>query len=391
MAFHASVRLYAALALGTVSATPVALHAVAIQAAVKASIDDTWQGTLHADKDLRIVVKIAKGADGKLSSQFYSIDQGGRPVPVTSTTLREGDVALNVDAIGGVYAGKLSPDGNVITGTWTQGEKPLPLILTRATKETAWAIPEPPKPVPAMDPKADPTWDVVSIKLAPPEQRGKGFGGPPRQFRTGNTTINDLISYAYKLNPKQMEGGPAWMESEKYNLTTGAPDVPGAPNEAQLQSMMKKLLAERFGLKFHLVQKEMSAYVITVAKTGPKLTVSTADPTAGSGFTFPGKLGTLVFRNISMDGFATWMQNGVFDRPCVNHTGLQGKFDGTLKWTPDETQFQIFGVKIVPDESADAPPPITTAMEQQLGLHLSAEKTAVDVMVIDHVEKPSEN
>ena len=75
----------------------------------------------------------------------------------------------------------------------------------------------------------------------------------------------------------------------------------------------------------------------------------------------------------------------------VNRTGLSGKFDGTLKWTPDETQFQTLGTKIVTDESADAPPPITIAMKQQLGLKLSAERTAVDVMVLDQVEKPSDN
>ncbi|MEK6397453.1 MAG: TIGR03435 family protein [Terriglobus sp.] len=369
----------------------VAVRTASAQAAVsKADIADTWQGTLHAGKDFRTVVKIAKAADGKLTSQFYSIDQNGR-FPVASTMFLDGEVTLKVDAIGGVYNGKLSPDGNTITGTWTQGDHPLPLILVRATKETAWAIPEPPKPVPPMDPKAEPVWEVATIKPAPPDEKGKGFGGPPRHFKTFNTTLNDLIFYAYGLNSKQLEGTDGWRETDKFDITTGEPSAPGAPSPDQMKSMMQKLLAERFGLKFHMVKKEMSAYVITVAKGGPKLTASTTDAHAGSGFGFPGKLGNLVYRNITMDGFASWMQGGVFDRPCVNHTGIEGRFDGTLKWTPDETQFQIFGMKITPDESADAPPPITTAMEQQMGLKLTAEKTAVDVMMIDHAGKPSDN
>ena len=382
-----SAILFAAVPYSVVSARVASAQA----AVAKTDIVDTWQGTLHAGKDLRTVIKITKGADGKLASVFYSIDQGGRPLPVTSTTLQDGEVTMKLDLIAGVYTGKLSSDSTTITGTWTQGDHPLPLILVRATKDTAWAIPEPPKPVPMMDPKADPAWEVATIKPAPPDEKGKGFGGPPRHFQTGNTTLNDLIFFAYGMNSKQLEGGADWRESEKFDITTGEPNAPGQPDPEQMKSMMQKLLAERFGLKFHMVKKEMSAYVISVAKGGPKLTASTADPRSGGGFGFPGKLGNLIFRNLTMDSFASWMQGGVFDRPCVNHTGLEGRFDGTLKWTPDETQFAIFGFKPTPDESADAPPPLPTAMEQQLGLKLTTEKTAVDVMVIDHMDKPGDN
>jgi uncharacterized protein (TIGR03435 family) len=391
MRFGVSVRIaFAAVMFATVPYTVVSARAASAQAAVaKTDIADTWQGTLHAGRDFRTVVKIAKEADGKFTSQFYSIDQNGR-FPVASTTFLDGAVTLKVDAIGGVFTGKLSPDGNTITGTWTQGDHPLPLILVRATTETAWAIPEPPKPVPPMAADGDPNWDVATVKPAPPDERGKGFGGQPRHFGTRNTTLNDLVMFAYQVNTKQIINGPAWMESDKFDITTGEPDLPGAPSDDQVRSMMRKLLADRFGLKFHKGSQQMSAYVISVAKGGPKLTASKSDPHDPTAFFFP-KLGSLVFRNISMDGFASWMQNGVFDRPVVNRTEIPGRFDGTLKWTPDETQFQIFGVKIVPDESADAPPPITPAMDQQLGLKLSAEKTAVDVMILDHVEKPGDN
>jgi len=76
----------------------------------------------------------------------------------------------------------------------------------------------------------------------------------------------------------------------------------------------------------------------------------------------------------------------------VNQTGLAGKYDFTLKWTPDETQFASFGVRIPPPtDNADAPPDLFTAVQQQLGLKLEPTKAPVDVLVIDHVEKPSEN
>lgn len=357
---------------------------------VKAGLEGTWQGTLHAGKDLRTVLKISKGADGVLHSDFYSIDQGGNKITVKSTTLQDGDVRMDVEAIGGVFTGKLSQDGNTITGTWVQGEKPLPLVLVRATTETAWAIPDQPKPIAPMAKDAKPTWDVATIKPAPPDEKGKGFGGPPRHFRTGNTTLDDLISFAYDVSPKQIVAGPAWMETDKFDITTGEPDQPGAPNFAQTKAMLRQLLEQRFGLRFHRGTRDMAAYVLSVAKGGPKLTKSQGDHQGGS-FYFPGKLGNLVVRDDTMDDICHGLQGAVFDRPVVNHTGLEGYWDGALKWTPDESQFTIFNVKIVPDESPDAPPPFFTAIQEQLGLKLEAEKTAVDVMVLDHVEKPSEN
>ncbi|WP_047496114.1 TIGR03435 family protein [Terriglobus sp. TAA 43] len=382
---------FALLAFSVVSLPPARLRAAAVQAAAaKTNIDDTWQGTLHAEKDLRTVVKISKDADGKLKTQFFSIDQGGRPIPVDGTTFQDGQLVLKIDAIDGLYTGTLSPDGTTITGQWKQGDKPLPLILVRVTSDTAWAIPEPPKPVAPMAADANPSWDVATIKPAPPDEKGKGFGGPPRHFRTFNTTLNDMIAFAYNVNPKQIVGGPAWMETDKFDIVTGEPDVPGAPTGTQVKAMLQKLMAQRFGLKFHEGKQQMSAYVLTVAKDGVKMTKTDGDEHSGGGFQFT-KLGHLIMRNQTMDDICHGFQGAVFDRPVVNHTGLQGRYNGTLTWTPDETQFAVFNVKIVPDESPDAPPPIFTAIQQQSGLKLDAEKTAVDVMILDHVEKPSEN
>jgi uncharacterized protein (TIGR03435 family) len=361
------------------------------QPPAKTNLDDTWQGTLQTpQKGLRTVLKITKTPEGKLNALFYSIDQGAQPIPVKETTFQNSELTLNVEAIDGVYKGKMSSDGTTITGEWKQGDRPLPLILVRVTPDTAWAIPEPPPKLPPMAADADPSFEVATIKPTPPDFKGKGFGGPPRRFGTRGTTLEDIMSFVYSVNPKQIIGAPDWAGTERFDVTTGEPDVPGAPSQKQQKAMLRKVIEARFGLKFHNDKKEMAAYVLGVAKDGLKMTKSTADPNSPPAFFFT-KLGHLTVRNATMLDVVNGFQGAVFDRPVVDHTGIDGHWDFSLKWTPDETQFQVFGVKNVPDESVDAPPPIFTAIQEQVGLKLDAAKTMVDVMVVDHVEKPSEN
>jgi uncharacterized protein (TIGR03435 family) len=96
-----------------------------------------------------------------------------------------------------------------------------------------------------------------------------------------------------------------------------------------------------------------------------------------------------------MTDFAEHMQGGVMDKPVIDQTGLSGKYDFELKWTPDESQFAQFrGVgAVVPQPTGDlkAPPNLYTAMQEQLGLKMRTEKFLADVIVIDHVDRPSEN
>jgi uncharacterized protein (TIGR03435 family) len=162
----------------------------------------------------------------------------------------------------------------------------------------------------------------------------------------------------------------------------------------QSATMMQKLLAERFQLKFHHEKKVLSVYTVTVAHGGPKVKKSTAAPNDGNAFMFRG-LGDLVVRNMTMADFATWMQSGVMDRPVVDQTGLTDRYDFTLKWTPDESQFAQFRGSNVKMPAAtndpNAPPGLYTAIQEQLGLKMEAAKAPDDVIVIDHVEKPSAN
>lgn len=371
-----------------------AQHSAMAQAAPDAhAIADTWQGTLHVvqiNKDLRIVLKIEKNADGALKSSFYSIDQGGNALPVAKTSFADGTLHLEMPMIDGGYEGKMAGDGKSINGNWKQADNTLPLLLERATQATAWTIPEPPKKIPQMDPALDPAYDVATIKPSEPDKPGKAFLMRGGKFSTYNTTVSDLVAFAYGVHPKQIVGGPAWIDSDKFDID-GKPDQPGTPNSKQLRSMLRKLLAERFQLKFHEDQRELSAYVLTVGKNGQKLTKSEGDANSLPGLFFT-KLGNLTVNNATLEDFTELMQSTVLDRPVVDHTGLEGRWNFLLKWTPDESQFGGMGMKVPPpSDAADAPPPLFTAIQEQIGLKLEASKTQVKVLAIDKLEKPSAN
>ena len=370
-------------------------HACA-QAAAPAAVQDivaTWQGTLHAGQDLRTVLKISKADAGGYKADFLSIDQGGQPFPVTKITLEGNIVKYSITPFDLKYEGKLSADGKTIDGTSTQGGNSLPLTFTRATPETEWSIPTPPPPVPPMGANANPSFDVATIKPSVPGAQGKGFGFRGGHFVTLNTDLNDLIAFAYGLHTKQIVNAPAWFGTELYDIE-GKPDAEGRPNMKQMGIMVQKLLTDRFKLTFHRDKQELSVYVIGVAAGGPKMTKSTAGPDDPQGFGFRG-LGDLNVRNMSMKDFATWMQNGVMDRPVVDQTGLTDRYDFQLKWTPDDSQFAAFrSVGATPPPPTDdpkAPPALYTAIQEQIGLKMGPAKAPDDVIVIDHVEKPSAN
>ncbi len=381
----------AAVVLVTAPVTVGVMHAAAQQsqtATKETGIQGTWQGTLHAPngQQLRVIAKVSGTEPNNLKVTMYSIDQGGQPMMATSSNFENGVLKFAIKFIDGSYEGKMSADGNSISGTWTQGPGNLSLVLERATPETAWTIPAPPPKIPPMAADANPSFEVATIKPSKPGERGK-LMLMRAEFTTVNTTLEDLIKFVYGVQDKQVTGGPKWMESDKFDIAA-KPDTPGLPDPEQLKSMVRKLLANRFALKFHQESKTMSAYVLTVAKSGPKMTKS--------GASFPGlffqQLGVLTVRGATMQDFADLMQSTVLDRPVVDQTGLQGRWDFLLKWTPDESQFGGMGMKVPPpSNAADAPPPLFTAIQEQIGLRLEAGKAPVPVLVIDHVEPPSPN
>ncbi len=352
-------------------------------------IAGTWQGTLEAGKSLRTVVKIEK-ADAGWKGNLYRIDQGGQPLALSKISAQGGTVKFSIIAVGGEYTATLSGDGGTMNGAMSQGPNPLPLVLTKVKPEAAWAIPEPPKRLPPMAPDANPSFEVATIKPTKPDQPGKYFSVRGNRFSTYNTTLADMLSFAYGIHAKQIVGAPAWVEGDKFDIAA-QPDAEGAPSDKQWKGMMIKLIADRFGLTFHHDKKELAVYAITAAKGGPKLTPAQGNESGLPGNFFRG-LGQMTNVNSTLVDFARTMQAAVLDRPVIDQTGIPGRFDFTLNWTPDESQFGGMGVKVPPpSDKADAPPGLFTAMQEQLGLKLDSTKAPVDVFVIDHVQKPSGN
>jgi uncharacterized protein (TIGR03435 family) len=230
---------------------------------------------------------------------------------------------------------------------------------------------------------AHPSFDVATIKLSAPDTRGgENFRMNGRHIRIENATVKNLITFAYAIHDKQIANDPEWLDKDHYDIE-GVPDKEGMASLEQYQEMIQKLLATRFGLKFHREKHELSVYAITVAKGGPKLTKSTGGPNAppeANGDRHPGQQG-MVFKNASMGHFALVMQDFFADRPLVDRTGLTGKYDFSLHWTPDN----------IVATDPNAPPGLFTAVQEQLGLKLEPVKAPIDVLIIDHVDRPSAN
>jgi uncharacterized protein (TIGR03435 family) len=347
----------------------------------------TWQGTLSTSAaQLRIVLRISRAADGKLEGQLIAIDQGAVPRTMSQLSVDGRVVKWRVDALSATYEGTFTPDWNAINGMVTQTAAPQPLNFVRATPQTAWAIPEatpPPKP---MDPAADPGIEVATVKLSPPDTRGRGIGWRGATLNVTNYNLLNAITFAYDVHEQQVSGGPPWKSSDRFEIVI-KPNTPGQPNPRQVRLLIRKVLAERFQLAFHTEKRELSVYAITQpANTSLKMTPAAPGQNLPT-LRYP-QAGLLPARNATMTELAQSLQTAVMDRPVINQTKIEGRYDFTLDWMPDETQFATFGRVNVPDTGK---PNIYEAFREQLGLRLEATRAPADIMVIDTVEKPSEN
>jgi uncharacterized protein (TIGR03435 family) len=247
-------------------------------------------------------------------------------------------------------------------------------------------------PAPSPSPAARPSFkafEVATVKPVAPDAKASRFitmQGTNR-FVGKNYTLKLLIAAAYDLNPRTILGGPAWIESDHYDILAVTPGEVRPTRDEQM-SMLRNLLADRFSLNFHREQKEFSIYVLEAAKSGSKLKPSTTPPDD------PAKLISTVYpqhillpaRNTTMGEFASLLQRAVLDRPVVDQTGLEGRYDFDLQWAPDETQF---GGE-VPVAPSDAPAaPLFSAIQDQLGLRLIATRGPVNALVVDKAERPS--
>ncbi len=227
---------------------------------------------------------------------------------------------------------------------------------------------------------AHPSFAVAAIKPHDPESRRQGFNAQGDRYTVRDQTVASLMQFAYSIYWRQVVDAPDWVFHERYDIE-GKTDTEGEPNLSQQQEMLQKLLADRFGLKFHRDKRELSVYALQIAKGGPKLTAA-ANPDAqpNQNATGSGTDLTQFYTSASMGNFILGMQF-FLDRPIVDQTGLTGRYDFKLRYAPDEARAT----------DPNAQPGIFTAIQQELGLRLEPTKASTDVFVIDRVERPSPN
>src|SRR6185437_5342826 len=276
------------------------------------------------------VVKITRTNSGTLRATFYNLDAEPDGTPAISTAFNGSLLKLELPFA--TYEGTLSTNGNSIAGTWRQGQNTQPLNFARATNETEWTIPQPPQRLAPMAADVNPTFEVATIKPSRPDEHGPRFDFRGHRFSVVHASLSDLIKFSYGLQQSQIAKAQDWVNSASYDISA-VPDGEGEPSIRQWESLVKQLMADRFQLKFHFEKREQPVYVLTVARTGPKLMKSVSAPGAsgGMGFGPPGNFGAT---NQTMMDIANALGQGVLNRPVVDQTGLTGKFDLRLTWAP---------------------------------------------------------
>ena len=200
----------------------------------------------------------------------------------------------------------------------------------------------------------------------------------PGSLRMRDVTVATCIKWAYNVQDSQI-AGPDWLQTEHFDIVARA-DEPVADERMKL--MMRALLAERFKLAFHRQNKELRSYLMTVAKGGHKLRESAADTKLSRENS---AVGTVV-TGMTMKEFSNFMA-GPLQTPIVDMTGLAGKYDFVL----DFTRYLPPGESVMKVDFDNTTGIIIAAMEGELGLRLESKKENVEVLAIDHVERPSEN
>jgi uncharacterized protein (TIGR03435 family) len=232
---------------------------------------------------------------------------------------------------------------------------------------------------------------------------------PGGGLRTMGTPVKMLIMQAYDVRRYQITGGPAWLDTEAYDITAkpASPDAeskdPREMTDADRKTIQEKmrarlqaLLADRFQLTIHHETKEQPIYTLVVAKSGSKL--KTTDSSTGQGPKGMMRMSPGGFngQGVELKMLAEALSNPL-GRTVVDRTGLSGRFDVDLQWTPDASQREMGPMGGPPPPGMEMPaadpnrPSIFTAIQEQLGLRLESAKGPVDMIVIDRVGKPTEN
>ncbi len=226
-----------------------------------------------------------------------------------------------------------------------------------------------------------PAFEVGSIKPTPVNSRqGRDLRVyPGGRLNITNLPLRVILQEAYHVKDYQLSGGPKWIDDDLFDIEAKAE---GDPNRLQVMEMLQTLLEDRFALKVHREQKEGNVYALVIAKGGPKLTASTAKETyvrlyRNTPLELPGVNYTIGGQKASMALIAERLGDMNLRRPVIDQTALKGEYDFKLNYATDD--------------NPETGPSIFSAIQEQLGLKLEAIKGSIEMLAIDHVEKPTGN
>jgi uncharacterized protein (TIGR03435 family) len=263
-----------------------------------------------------------------------------------------------------------------------------------------------------------PTYEYEAVTIKPSKGPGPdakiGVWAESDGFNAWFVTLQQITSYAYGVQRFRVSGGPNWFPSERFDIEAKMEaSVADALQKLSpdrralaLQKMLQSLLADRTKLTVHSETRDLPIYFLVIAKGGPKLQESKPGDTypnaptfpdgtrAGAGASYETRDGAAVSQAISMTHLAG-MLTSELGRPVFDKTGLTGTYDFTMRYTPDDRLQPPPG--LAPNERPPLPPPdsnapsLFDALQQQLGLKLESGKGPVEIIVIDHVERPTGN
>jgi uncharacterized protein (TIGR03435 family) len=229
-------------------------------------------------------------------------------------------------------------------------------------------------------------FDVASITpckpgTPAPEMEHTGianFTAPGGRFTARATTVSFLLEWAYSIQPLQHSDGPGWLASDRFDIVAKAGHD---ATDNEMKQMVRALLTERFRLKMRRESKEMSAYVISIGKSSPKLSTPKDGEAHAMRFTVqPGPDQKTMTYHVIATRYSLPQLADVFarrlDKVIVNNTGMDGEYDFTLDLTPDESRPSPM------DQSL-----LLAAMREQLGLNVQSQKAMVDFYAIDRADK----
>lgn len=247
-------------------------------------------------------------------------------------------------------------------------------------------IAQPPAQIPS-----DLRFEVVSLRPSSGAVRDRIIRPAPggQRYEAHNCSIKMMIQAAYSVRPEQIMGGPAWLDTNLFDMDAKA-EKPSSIDE--LHVMLMNMLVDRLQLKFHPEKRETSIYALTVDKDGAKLKPHDA---ANAGEPWIDQTAEILHTKMKATyvtmGYFAYRLSLLMERPVVDLTNLSGGYDFNLEYTRDLPPGFPIGGKINGEEPDTSGPTVFTALKQQLGLGLRSQKGLADVIVIERVEKPTDN